>query len=136
AISLARGPWARGGMAARLSAADRARMERQGIPFLEPDVGIELFDEALTRGEAQLTLIHLDLPTLGRSDSIAPILRGLVRRAPQPSRQRRADGSALGQRLAQISEAEREVFLRELVRGEAASILGLSSPDALDVNQA
>ena len=136
AISLAWGPWARGGMAARLSSADRARMERQGIPFLEPDVGLELFDEALTRGEAQLTLIHLDLPTLGRSDSIAPILRGLVRRAPQPSRQRRADGSALGQRLAQMPEAEREAFLRELVRGEAASILGLSSSDALDVNQA
>src|SRR5690606_15468941 len=50
AMSLVWGPWAEAGMAARLSEADRARMERGGIPPLSTADGLALFDAALHSG--------------------------------------------------------------------------------------
>ena len=47
ATSIAWGPWAEGGMASDLAAADQARMQRRGFSLLEVALGLELFDEAL-----------------------------------------------------------------------------------------
>ena len=63
---------------------------------------------------------------------MAPLLRGLVR----PARRRAAAGgrgaTAVEQRLRALSEPEREGFLLDLVRQEAATVLGLAGPEAVD----
>ncbi len=130
AISLAWGAWApEEGMTANLSEVDRARIARSGVAELSAAEGIELFDRARATGESALPL-RLDpaaLRAAARAGTLAPIMAGLVRARPA----RRASSGSLAQRLAGLDGAERDAVVLELVRAEAAAVLGHSSAAAL-----
>ncbi|HVH97331.1 MAG TPA: type I polyketide synthase, partial [Enhygromyxa sp.] len=122
---LAWGPWAHGGMAARLSDVSLARMERSGISALAADEGLRLFDDALALDDALLAPVHL-VPNLlaERGEQLPSVFRGLVRASKPRRAAAAAPDSALAQRLASLDAAERRRTMIDVVRSEAASVLG------------
>jgi acyl transferase domain-containing protein/surfactin synthase thioesterase subunit/D-arabinose 1-dehydrogenase-like Zn-dependent alcohol dehydrogenase/acyl carrier protein len=133
ALSLAWGAWAQVGMAARLSDVDRTRLKRQGIPPLSPDDGLALLDAALARPEPVLAPVRLDENALSRATVLSPVLRDLVQvaaRRAAPTAAGAADSFA--QRLAAMPEDARARSVLDLVRGEAATVLALPSPESID----
>ncbi|WP_353051485.1 type I polyketide synthase [Streptomyces sp. RTGN2] len=137
ATSLAYGLWAGAGMGQWLGEADLERMRRQGLPALQPDQGLALFDAGLASGRAALVPLPIDVTALRtRTDTIPALLRDL---APTTTRRRstvsKADATSLRRRFAQADEAGQEALLMELVLGRAATLLGHSSTDALDAQR-
>ncbi|MBO3682726.1 beta-ketoacyl reductase, partial [Streptomyces sp. NEAU-YJ-81] len=143
AISLGWGMWAQDeGMTAQLGDTDHRRLARDGLAALFPAEGMELFDTALRTAEPMVLPIKLDLGALraqAATGAVPPLLRGLV---PQPRRIRQKarsahahDADALTVRLAGAGSADRQAILVDLVRQEAAYVLGYASvgrigPDA------
>ncbi|MFR9727676.1 SDR family NAD(P)-dependent oxidoreductase [Saccharopolyspora sp. MS10] len=122
AVSLAWGPWADSGMTGALTAADRERMVRSGLPPLPVEQGLALFDLATGAEEAVVVPARLDLPAWRERGEVPAVLRGLIR-----GRVRRAGtgvSRALGDRLAALPEAERATALLDLVRARVAAVLG------------
>ncbi|TQJ03209.1 phosphopantetheine binding protein [Amycolatopsis cihanbeyliensis] len=105
ALSLAWGPWT-GGMAGELAAADRERLARAGVEPLSPAEGLALFDAACGREEPVLVPIKLSHRSAPRQHTEpaepAPSI-------PDP---------------ASLDEPRRRQVLDELVRGQAAEVLG------------
>nr|BBM95963.1 modular polyketide synthase [Streptomyces sp.] len=143
AVSLDWGLWAEGGMEAALSEDDRARLARStGMTALDPRVGVELFDTALTLGEPQLVAARLDPAALRGGDSdLPPVLRRLGRGRSLPAAAAGTAAAAssappgLAERLAPLSGADRLKELLSLVRAEAATVLDHPSPDSVDVRR-
>ncbi|WP_079161141.1 type I polyketide synthase [Streptomyces fodineus] len=132
-VSLAWGLWGQEGtMADALDGAGRSRMARSGVLPLSTEDGLRLFDAALASDEPVLVPVRLDTAALrSRAASAVPaLLRGLIRVSTRGTAQRAATGS-LAERLAVLSGDEREEALLDLVRAEAAAVLGHSSPRAV-----
>jgi acyl transferase domain-containing protein len=140
AVSLTWGLWAdAGGMTEGLSSADRAKFARTGIGALATGQGLALLDLALRRDEPLLAPLPLDVPTLraitragGRLPAVlhglAPVARVAKDVAPG------AAGPALRARLAEAGPAGREPLVLELVREQAAAVLGHGAPDAVEID--
>ncbi|HEX8648321.1 MAG TPA: SDR family NAD(P)-dependent oxidoreductase, partial [Thermoleophilaceae bacterium] len=137
ARALAWGLWEQSsGMTGALTDTDRARMARLGIAPIGDEEGLALFDAARTAAEAVLLPVRLDTAALraqARSGELPALLRGLVR---APARRAREAAGSLGQRLADLPEAEWDATILELVRGHVASVLGHASPEAVDPSRA
>ena len=134
ALSLAWGPWAESrGMTAHLGNADLARMARLGMAALSPEDGLALFDAALLRPDASLVLARFRTAAWSAQiDALPPLLRGLVRITARRPVAARADAlSTLKQRLAALSDTDRDRALLDLVRSEVATVLGLTTPNAV-----
>ncbi|MEH1016984.1 SDR family NAD(P)-dependent oxidoreductase [Micromonospora sp. CPCC 206060] len=136
ATSLAWGLWDEpGGMAGGLTDADLARIAATGVLPLSAVAGTAAFDTAVASGEALLVPVRLDLTAVrNRPAGVPPLLRGLVRtpvrRAASAAKATPAGG--LEQQLADLSPAEREAAVLELVRTQVAAVLGHSGPEAID----
>ncbi|MBB5106850.1 type I polyketide synthase [Streptomyces spectabilis] len=149
ATSLAWGVWAQESeMTEGLGDADLQRMARGGVAPLSTREGLALLDTAvaLAAPEAPAVLVpmHLDTASLRASagpDGVQPVFSDLVR-APA----RRVDralarsgsaaepngtGPALVRELAGLSAPERERALLDAVRGNVATVLGHSGPEAI-----
>jgi acyl transferase domain-containing protein/acyl-coenzyme A synthetase/AMP-(fatty) acid ligase/acyl carrier protein len=131
AISLGWGAWEQpDGMTAGLGDTDRARIARSGVVGLSLTEGLELFDRARQAGVSALP-VRLDLGALrsaAGAGTPAPLMRELVR---APVRRERAAAGSLARRLAGVPDSERAAAILELVRAQAAAVLGHSSPEAL-----
>ncbi|KUJ37103.1 polyketide synthase, partial [Streptomyces albus subsp. albus] len=139
--SLAWGPWAGAGMAGGLDEIDISRMRRAGLPPLSPTEGLALLDAALTTTEAAVAPMRVDaaaLRTQAATGTLSPLLRGLVRHP----RRRAAhsalsgDGTALAQRLAGLDRTDQHRVLLDLVRTQAAAVLGYPGPQAVEESRA
>jgi NADP-dependent 3-hydroxy acid dehydrogenase YdfG/acyl carrier protein len=132
-LSLAWGAWAQEhGMAGELRGSDMERIARSGTRAMTAEEGLALFDASILCDEALLVPVRLDLPVLRSSADVQALFRGLVkgiRRAAETAAARGA--AAFTQRLASMRSDERARALLELVRGEAAAVLG-HRPDAVD----
>ncbi|RSD14001.1 type I polyketide synthase [Amycolatopsis eburnea] len=118
--SLAWGPWLDGGMAAELAAAERRRIERSGLRPIDTETGLALFDAAFAHAEAVLWPVLLDHAGLrAQGEHLPPILRGLVR-VP----------------VRRAASAPRTDNLLDVVRAEAAAVLGHASAGAVEPGQA
>ncbi|MEU0744717.1 type I polyketide synthase, partial [Streptomyces sp. NPDC006134] len=142
-LSLSWGPWEQvTGMAGNIDDLTRTRMGRRegrgGVLALPSAEGMELFDTALGSGHALLVPVKLDLRAV-RADAAAAgstvphLLRGLVRTGRQ---QARSTGGAGGQRkladrLAGLPAAKQEALLLDVVRAQAAVVLGHSGPEGV-----
>jgi hypothetical protein len=139
AVSIGWGLWATAtGMTRHLDAADVARATRGGAT-LSSEEGLALFDVAARGGAAlpaHLVATRLDLITMRARAGTAPVpalLRGLVRApARRPADAGRDSTPDLPQRLAGLSTVEQKRVLLDLVRGEAAAVLGHAAADAID----
>ncbi|MFD0278332.1 SDR family NAD(P)-dependent oxidoreductase [Kitasatospora sp. NPDC127111] len=138
ATSLAWGPWEEG-MAGGLSDADWRRLSRQGLKPLPAADGLAMLDAAAHAAAPLVVTAQLDLAALRRSGEVPPLLSGLVPATPAGSRTRRtagrpaADGqNALAARLAELGPDEQRESVRELVLSQAALVLGMTGPGAVD----
>nr|AAX98186.1 polyketide synthase type I [Streptomyces aizunensis] len=151
ALSLVWGMWAEErGMAGRLTEAELGRAGRGGVAPLSATEGLALFDAALAADEAVLVPVRIDVPTLrarAADGGIHPMFRGLVRTPVRRSAQSagRAAGTVptdgagertLARQLAELSVAERERTVLDLVRGQVAAVLGYGSAEHIGGEQA
>ncbi|MGW7055374.1 SDR family NAD(P)-dependent oxidoreductase [Streptomyces sp. NPDC054887] len=144
ATSLAWGYWADvSGMTAHLDKAALQRHRRDGMLGLAAETGMALLDSGLRSAEPALVTARLDLAGLRARSVTEPVpllLRSLVRplrrAAAQAASADQGGENALGRQLAGLSAAERERTVLELVRTEAATVLGHSSASAIEEKRA
>jgi polyketide synthase 12 len=140
AISLAWGLWDQASaMTGALGAADRARFGRDGVVAMSSDEALELMDTALIVDEPFLLPAHIDLAALRvkfDSGTLPPMFVDLIntptRRQVDDSLAAAKSKSALLQRLERLPEDEQHAVLLDLVRSNIATVLGSSSPEAID----
>ncbi|MET3805475.1 acyl transferase domain-containing protein/NADPH:quinone reductase-like Zn-dependent oxidoreductase/acyl carrier protein [Nakamurella sp. UYEF19] len=135
--SIAWGLWAgEHGMSGDLSAEDTARLTRAGFPPIRSDEGLSLLDLSARIADAGVVAMHIDAAALaGQGDMVPPILRGLLsgtarRRIVAAAGADAATG--LAAKLRTLDTAARSATLVELLRTEAATVLGYPDPSALD----
>ncbi len=123
--------------AQQLSAVDLARLARSGVAPLSIEEGLELFDLACGLDQALTVAARFDAAAwraLARAGALPPLLRGLVR-GPLRGASQSAAGS-LARRLRAAPEGERRRVALDVVRGEAAAVLGFASARAIDPQRA
>nr|WP_062339544.1 type I polyketide synthase [Herbidospora sakaeratensis] len=134
ATSVAWGVWGGDGMGAGEAAVQMARM---GVRAMDPDRAIGHLAEALDGDDGLVTVADIDwerfVPvfTLRRPSPLVggvPEAARALRETPAASR----DESPLAHRLAAAPPAEHDRILADLVRAEAAAVLGHDSPEAVD----
>ncbi|HEV2639821.1 MAG TPA: SDR family NAD(P)-dependent oxidoreductase [Actinocrinis sp.] len=161
ATSLAWGPWeldpavtgTTGGMAGTLSDADRRRLARQGFTPLTAADGLALLDLALNAasgqggdapgaGRALLVPVRLDRTALRDHGAagLPPVAAGLAARpAAGPARRAAGPGSGapkdFAARLAGLGPDDRDKAVRDLVVAQAALVLGLPGPEAVEATR-
>ncbi|MGC5016865.1 type I polyketide synthase, partial [Streptosporangium sp. DT93] len=130
AVSLAWGLW---DLASQMSGtADRDRLAQGGVLPLSTEEGLALFDAALGLDQPALVPVRLRL-----QGDVPDIFRGLVRGVTR----RTVDSTglaagSLAERLSRLPVSEQTSLLLEMVRGQAASILGHSNADAVSSERA
>ncbi|MER5628463.1 SDR family NAD(P)-dependent oxidoreductase, partial [Streptosporangium sp. NPDC002544] len=132
-LSLAWGLWVQEtGMTGTLGAVDLRRMARAGMPALSVEQGLAVFEAAEVSGRAAVVGVRLDLSVLRTLPEVPPLMRGLVRvgRRSAVSVSVGGDGE-LVRRLAGLEQAEQVRLAVELVRAQAAVVLGHESVDAI-----
>ncbi|XXY19154.1 type I polyketide synthase [Sorangium sp. So ce216] len=138
ATSLAWGLWQLdGGLAHQLSAADSARMRRGGLRPITAEQGLALFDAALGSDAAGIVPTLFDFATLAAHREVLPPLFSelLDAQAARPLANNSAGTLSLLQQLAALDPDARHNNLLDLVRREAATVLGLISAAAVDARQ-
>ncbi|MFE4374023.1 beta-ketoacyl synthase N-terminal-like domain-containing protein, partial [Streptomyces sp. NPDC056835] len=138
-VSLAWGPWDQsGGMTGTLSEADAERMARAGVPALSVELGVALFDAALTSGDAVVAPVRLDLAVLRAQGAVPPLLRSLIRSWSRRAAAVAGSAAAAGlvERLAGLTVVERQEVLLDLVRGQVALVLGHADGNAVNPGRA
>ncbi|MEV5378203.1 SDR family NAD(P)-dependent oxidoreductase [Streptomyces nondiastaticus] len=139
AQSLAWGAWAQGsGMTGTLSEADMRRIAASGVPPLSAAQGLALFDAATASGETCLVPVGPVAPGTRIPGEVPPLLRGLFKGARRTAASPAGGADAvatLGHRLREARPEERTRLVTDLVRAEAAAVLGHASPDAVDARR-
>nr|WP_210583635.1 type I polyketide synthase [Streptomyces sp. GESEQ-35] len=139
-LSLSWGTWAYAtNMTTHLGADDQASMSRRtsrdGVVALMPAEGMELFDAAIGSGESLLVPVKLDLRGVragaAAGGTVPHLLRGLVPAGRQQARAAAGKDSDLLSRLSGLAEPEQEALLLDLVRAQAAVVLGHSGPESV-----
>ncbi|MGW2047476.1 SDR family NAD(P)-dependent oxidoreductase, partial [Streptomyces sp. NPDC001858] len=101
---------------------------QSGLRMIAEDEACELFDAALATGHAVVAPAPLDLAALQRDTAGLPaVLRGLVPRGVR----RKASADRPADRFADLTRTELAAALRDLVRTEAAGVLGHATPENL-----
>ncbi|WP_223839899.1 type I polyketide synthase, partial [Nocardiopsis deserti] len=134
ATSLAWGLWAgSGGMGDELDETGLARMRRTGISPMDGSEALTHVGSAPHSTDAVLLPVRLDrsvLRSLASSDSLPPLLRGIVRAGQRVAANAVGDDTLVG-RLAALGEDEGRRTLVDLVRAQVRVVLGYA--DAEDV---
>ncbi|AKN71145.1 hypothetical protein QR97_16165 [Streptomyces sp. PBH53] len=119
------------GLTRHLDAADVARAGRRRIVPMAAAEGLALFDAATRTGEAMTLTARLDLsaPAAG---PVPALLRDLVAAPAGPAAARPvSDAAALVARITALPAPERGPALLDVVRGQAADVLGHRGTDAV-----
>ncbi|WP_442930842.1 SDR family NAD(P)-dependent oxidoreductase [Micromonospora sp. NBC_00421] len=139
ATSIAWGLWGGGGMAEGIG---EQNLNRRGIAAMDPEHGIAALQQALDRDDVSVTVADVEwadfAPRLAELRS-ARLFDG-VPEARSALDARRADAESstegLAQRLAGMSDADRQRVLLQTVRAEAAAVLRHETVDAVAPNRA
>jgi len=121
-----------------------AYLRRRGLAAMSPALAIEALAQVIDHGEDQVTIADVDWPRFTAPFTLrrpAPLLSALAEAQPlaTPAGQDSAaagPGTALAGRLATLAAAGQDRVLVDLVRAEAAAVLGHSSPDAVEAGRA
>jgi NAD(P)-dependent dehydrogenase (short-subunit alcohol dehydrogenase family)/acyl carrier protein len=139
ATSVAWGPWDGGGMTDREGA---AQLQRRGLTPMDPNLAIQALSQVLDSGETQVTVAAVDWTrfappfTLRRPspliEQLPEVRQALAEAAAGEEAGLAGDGRTLGPQLAGLPPAEQERLLVQLIRAEAAAVLGYSSAGAME----
>lgn len=140
ATSLAWGLWQdTTGLTGHLTDADRKRMARSGLGSLSTAEGLDLFHAAVESGQPLLTPMRVVPETMSEPELVPAVLRHLARQhlarqqpaAPTASHST-SDRLSLAEELRGRTQKERERIVLDVIRADAAAVLGHS--DAADVD--
>ncbi|MET8681584.1 type I polyketide synthase [Streptomyces sp. NPDC004647] len=140
ATSVAWGPWAEAGMAT--DEAVSGALKRQGLGFLEPGPAMTELRRAVVRRDVTVTVADVDWDryapvfTSARPSALfadLPEVRALDRAAGQDDT---GSTSEFVTRVRALGEPEQARLLSDLVRSEAAAVLGHSSADGVPEGRA
>ena len=123
ALSVGWGPWAGAGMAAGTGA---ERAGARGVPALEPSVALDLLEQALGRGRAQLTAAAFDADELERA-ALGPAARELL--AGIAPGLEAADTAVRDEIVELRSPSERKRAVRRFVVDQIAQILCVATAE-------
>ncbi|WP_030689349.1 type I polyketide synthase, partial [Streptomyces sp. NRRL B-1347] len=146
ATSIAWGAWAGGGLG---SGRVGERMDRSGVVGMDPELAISGMQQALELDETFLVIAEIDWDRF-QPEFVGSRPNALFREVPELNRPAAAasagggvgagDGddaiSALRREMAELSPAEQPKLLLELVRNQAADVLGYDSADAVEAERA
>ncbi|WP_443333770.1 type I polyketide synthase [Streptomyces sp. CB02923] len=139
AQSLSWGAWEQGGgMTSALSDADMQRMASYGTVPLSPERGLALFDAATATGAAHLVALGRVSGPVRAQGPVPSVLRGLIkgaRRTAAASTGGIAAAVSLIERLRAARPEERPRLMTDVVRTEAAAVLGHASAKSLDARR-
>ncbi|WP_443032085.1 type I polyketide synthase [Streptomyces sp. CA-210063] len=140
ATSVAWGSWAGGGMVD-----DRTQrvFERIGVRAMDPETALTALWDAVGRDETQLTVTDMDWAAFGTGFGLTR-RRTLLDEIPEATRPTASTESpagtpgesALAERLAGLTDRERDRLLLDLVRSAAAGALGHAGQDAISGSDA
>ncbi|MFD8387534.1 SDR family NAD(P)-dependent oxidoreductase, partial [Streptomyces sp. NPDC059679] len=138
--SLVWGLWAHeSGMTGKLTDADIQRMSAAGLPPINGEEGMALFDAALSCDEPVVAPVRLDLAAFRAQPEVPSLLRGLVRTTRRAAAAAAVPASgaaaALTRQLAGVAESERAPVLVDIIRGQAAAVLGHASAEAVEARK-
>uniref|UniRef100_UPI003F9DB049 SDR family NAD(P)-dependent oxidoreductase n=1 Tax=Mycobacterium sp. TaxID=1785 RepID=UPI003F9DB049 len=144
AISLGWGLWDQASdMTGGLASVDFVRFARDGIVAMSSDEALRLLDTAMIVDEPFVLPAHIDLVALRAkfdAGTLPPMFVDLInaqaRRQVDDSLAAAKSKSALLQRLEGLPEDEQHAILLDLVRSHIATVLGTSSPGAIDPDRA
>ncbi|WP_190076306.1 type I polyketide synthase [Streptomyces morookaense] len=141
ALAVAWGPWADGGMA---DGAAGDHLRRRGIRALAAEPALSVLHGALTHGETAVTVADVDwdrfVPVFAATRP-SPLLLGVpeARQAlealARDTRSTEVPASALGRRLAGAAPREQDRILLDLVREQAAAVLGHTGKGTFDADR-
>ncbi|MFF1698112.1 type I polyketide synthase [Streptomyces sp. NPDC058257] len=140
ATAVAWGPWGGGGMVE--DSGQAAHLRRLGLTTMAPDAALAGLGSAIENGDGKITVADVDWDRFAgafMAQRPSALLAELpeVRAAFDTAATERSSGtSALARRLAGLDAAEQERQLTDLVRSEAAAVLGHSSADAFSATRA
>jgi acyl carrier protein len=143
AASVAWGPWGGGGMTDREAG---QQLQRRGLHLMDPQLAVGALGQVLDGGGGVVTVADVDWArfappfTLRRPspliDSLPEVRRALADAAEDDGPAASGAGTALRQQLAGLPAAEQDRMLVNLVRAEAAAVLGHSSAEAIGAGRA
>ncbi|MFZ1162475.1 type I polyketide synthase [Mycobacterium sp.] len=142
AISLGWGLWDQASdMTGGLDDAGRARLARTGVKALSSTDALQLFDTAMVVDEPFLLPAHIDAAALRANAAVVPpmfidLINAPTRRRVDDSLAASKSKSALAQRIHGLPEAEQHAVLLDLVRSHIATVLGNTTPEAVDPDKA
>ncbi|MEV8063565.1 type I polyketide synthase, partial [Streptomyces antimycoticus] len=142
ATSIAWGAWAGGGLG---SGEVGERMDRSGMVGMVPELAISGMQQALELDEAFMVIAEIDWDRF-QPEFVGSRPSALFRELPELNRPAAAAGadtgdgddavSELRREMAKLSPAEQPKLLLELVRNQAADVLGYDSADAVEAERA
>ncbi|MFJ4578206.1 SDR family NAD(P)-dependent oxidoreductase [Streptomyces echinatus] len=145
ATSIAWGLWAPdSALTGQMNAVDRDRLSRSGAQAMSAAEALALFDQGAQAGQPLVVAAHIDREALRAQDAqgtLPPVMRLLAPRRGRPVRGAGGSGAGAGagvreaDQFAGMSAAERRQALVQLVRKQAAAVLGHGSATALDVDR-
>ncbi len=137
ATSMVWGPWTTDiGITSRLSAVDIQRIKSAGLPPIEVDDGMALFDAAVLAVDPIVVPLRLNVPALRAQADVPAVLRGIVGgRRRQAAGRTSVTATTLVARLAPLAEVDRLRVVEELVGEQAAAVLGHASAASVDTSR-
>jgi myxalamid-type polyketide synthase MxaB len=131
-LSINWGPWSEGGMAAALKDRDRARWETLGVGTIAPSQGLSILKLLLEQSPAQVGVLPIQWSRFISqfSRSIPPFLQVFA-----PTDGVTSKRSDVLQQLATAAVGDRRSLLTAHIRAEIAKVLGLSSPEQIELRQ-
>ncbi|WP_151771929.1 type I polyketide synthase, partial [Streptomyces abyssomicinicus] len=138
ATALSWGAWGGAGMA---KGEAEQLLSRRGLPVMDPDLNINALRQAVARNETALTVADVRWDRFVPSFTVArrsplledlPEVREILDAAEAEAGGESAVTSALQQSLAGLAPAEQRNRVLDLVRGEAAAVLGYANAAELD----
>ncbi|HEX9358216.1 MAG TPA: SDR family NAD(P)-dependent oxidoreductase, partial [Streptosporangiaceae bacterium] len=139
ATSVAWGPWAGAGMAA--DHAVESHLRRGGFIPMAPGLALSALARAIEHNDAAVTVADIDWERYAATFAAArpiPLIGELpgVPRAGVVGRDATPAGSALRERLTSLAGPARDRCALDLVRGQAAAVLGHADASAVGADQA
>ncbi|MFJ2774484.1 SDR family NAD(P)-dependent oxidoreductase, partial [Streptomyces sp. NPDC087300] len=139
ATSVSWGMWAGGGM---VTGDLDEQLRRRGMRPMRPELAVGALAAALTADETAVTVADVDWArfapgfTAARSRPLISEIPDVVALAAQDAEDRPASGGALAERLTGLNDADQHRLLLDLVRGNAAAVLGHEGPDTVTPDRA
>jgi 8-amino-7-oxononanoate synthase len=133
-LSLNWGPWGGAGMAAELNDRDAARLALSGITPLDPDLALEALEAMLTQDAPQIGVVNIEWAKFldQISNGTVPPFLEQVASAVEAGAQ---SYSAFRLQLDAAPVEERLALLTQHVQSQIAKVMGLSSPEEVELDR-